>query len=47
MSYAHAHVLSRRDTENGPHLEIAVDPYELERFAMKFGERLKAVPTTV
>ncbi|MGC8535209.1 MAG: GTPase HflX [Rhizomicrobium sp.] len=46
-SYAHAHVLSRRDTENGPHLEIAVDPYELERFAMKFGERLKAVPTTV
>ncbi len=46
-SYAHAHVLSRRDTENGPHLEIAVDPYELERFSMKFGERLKAVPASV
>ena len=46
-SYAHAHVLTRRDTENGPQLEIAVDPHELERFSLRFGERLKAMPASL
>jgi GTP-binding protein HflX len=43
-SYAHAHVLARHDSEDGPHLEIAVDPHEIERFTLRFGERLREVP---
>jgi GTP-binding protein HflX len=43
-SYAHAHVLTRLDTEDGPQLEVAVDPQELERFTLRFGERLKIIP---
>ena len=44
-SYAHAQVLSRRDTEGGPRLEIAIDPHELERFSLRFGERLREMMT--
>ena len=45
-SYAHGQILERHDTEDGPRLEIAVDPQELERFTSRFGERLKAMPIT-
>ncbi|MDE2463071.1 MAG: GTPase HflX [Alphaproteobacteria bacterium] len=40
-TYAHSHVLSRNDREDGLQLEIAVDPLELERFSLRFRERLK------